>query len=271
MAISFKESKQAVTPSAAHTNASRSVKPAMASYSVSDGYTLCSDGRYEVYSQYYDDKFSSVDDQKNINIDPAQIDIAQEENSQYKVFRISRYQDGIDLMDMLIQIHYVNKDGSGDVANAMNVEYNDEYIRFGWLIGAGVTAVAGTVTFEITATGMNEKNQPYRWRTRPNGKFTVFEALSYDHMIEPSDDWYTSFETMILGYVSQASQYAQEAKDSAASVDAETLKKDVETAVTGTLDEKITGKLSAYSTQTEVNQKVSELRVPSARSTASAV
>ena len=260
MAISFKESKQAVTPSAAHTNASRSVKPAMASYSVSDGYTLCSDGRYEVYSQYYDDKFSSVDDQKNINIDPAQIDIAQEENSQYKVFRISRYQDGIDLMDMLIQIHYVNKDGSGDVANAMNVEYNDEYIRFGWLIGAGVTAVAGTVTFEITATGMNEKNQPYRWRTRPNGKFTVFEALSYDHMIEPSDDWYTSFETMILGYVSQASQYAQEAKDSAASVDAETLKKDVETAVTGTLDEKITGKLSAYSTQTEVNQKVSELR-----------
>ena len=257
MAISFKNSKMAVTNSATKTNvAARSAELAMAT----DDYTVCTDGRYLVYSQYYDDKFSSVDDQKNINIDPTQIDIAQEENSQYKVFRIPRYQDGIDLMDMFIQIHYINKEGSGDVVNAINVESNTEYIRFGWLIDANVTAVAGTVTFEITATGVNEKNQPYRWRTRPNGKFTVFEALSYDHIIEPSDDWYTSFETMILGYVSQASQYAKEAKDSAVSVDAETLKKDVEAAVTGTLDEKIAGKLSAYSTQAEVNQKVSELQ-----------
>lgn len=82
----------------------------------------------------------------------------QEENSQYMPFRIPRYWDGMDLMDMLIQIRYESiAEKKGKVATVINVASNNTYIRFGWLIDAAVTANAGDIIFEIMATGVNEK------------------------------------------------------------------------------------------------------------------
>ena len=89
----------------------------------------------------------------------------------------------------------------------------DSYIICGWLINKSVTAVAGDVTFEITATGTNEKSADYRWRTRPNGKFTVLEALSYDGIIEPSDDWYAGFVKSMQEYTTKAAESARSAQD----------------------------------------------------------
>lgn len=262
MAYSYKDSKNktdAVTNSAPYVALFRNAELATA-IEQPEYYTPCTDGRYETYSSYHDDNCSTIDAQKNIIVDATQVDIAQESNSQYKTFKLIRYQDGIDLMDMLIQIHYLNKNNSGDVINAVNVEYNDNYIKFGWLIDENVTAIAGNITFEITAVGVNEKNQSYKWRTRPNGKFTVLEALSYDHIIEPSNDWYTSFETMIMGYVSQASKYASEAKESAAGVNEESIKSEVTTAVTAELDTKISDKLTNYYDVEQVDRHLATLR-----------
>lgn len=176
-------------------------------------YILCDDGRYEVYTEYTDDAVSEVDKHKNITVNDEQCNLTQEENSQYVPFKLPRYWDGVDLMTKLIQFHYVNINGGSGVSTAVNVRFNDSYIICGWLINKSVTAVAGDVTFEITATGTNEKSADYRWRTRPNGKFTVLEALSYDGIIEPSDDWYAGFVKSMQEYTTKAAESAKSARD----------------------------------------------------------
>lgn len=42
-------------------------------------------------------------------MDDSQINLTQEDNSQFIPFEMPRYYDGVDLMQMLIQVHYVNK------------------------------------------------------------------------------------------------------------------------------------------------------------------
>ena len=251
--MSFKDSKIAAAANSAMTLSAELAVD-------TEEYTLCTDGRYEVYTKYQDDAYSTVDNLKNITVDATQINIMQEENSQYMPFRIPRYWDGMDLMDMLIQIRYESiAEKKGKVATVINVASNNTYIRFGWLIDAAVTANAGDIIFEIMATGVNEKGNNYIWRTRPNGKFTVLQGLNYDGIIEPSEDWYTSFVNMILGHVAEAKQYADEAKASAASINVDDIKADVKTSVMNDLNGTVTESLKAYYTKTEVDTKVKEL------------
>ena len=251
--MSFKDSKIAAAANSAMTLSAELAVD-------TEEYTLCTDGRYEVYTKYQDNAYSTVDNLKNIAVDATQINIMQEENSQYMPFRIPRYWDGMDLMDMLIQIRYESvAEKKGKVATVINVASNNTYIRFGWLIDAAVTANAGDIIFEIMATGVNEKGNNYIWRTRPNGKFTVLQGLNYDGIIEPSEDWYTSFVNMILGHVAEAKQYADEAKASAASINVDDIKADVKTSVMNDLNGTVTESLKAYYTKTEVDTKVKEL------------
>lgn len=60
---------------------------------------------------------------------------------------------------MMLQVHFVNKDGDENYATPVNVTYNSDTIRFGWLIDENVTSVDGEVDFEITATGSNKKDR----------------------------------------------------------------------------------------------------------------
>lgn len=160
------------------------------------------DEKYELYSNYSDDKISAIDEDGHIRIHPSHTAIAQGANSQYIPFRIKRYWDGIDLINMLIQIHYHNpQEKGGDVVNAVNVIYNDEAILFGWLIDSNVTAAAGNVIFEITATGLNEKNDPYIWKTFPDGKITVVAGIGYGNVIENEENWYTSLRNMLESHI----------------------------------------------------------------------
>lgn len=251
--MSFKDSKIAAAANSAMTLSAELAVD-------TEEYTLCTDGRYEVYTKYQDNAYSTVDNLKNIAVDATQVNIMQEENSQYMPFRIPRYWDGMDLMDMLIQIRYESvAEKKGKVATVINVASNNTYIRFGWLIDAAVTANAGDIIFEIMATGVNEKGNNYIWRTRPNGKFTVLEGLNYDGIIEPSEDWYTSFVNMILGHVAEAKQYADEAKASAASINVDDIKADVTASVTANLNQTVAASLKDYYTKTEIDQTVEEL------------
>ena len=129
------------------------------SNNTASGFVICDDGRYKVYENYHDEDYSTIDTSKSINVNASQINITQETNSQYIPFKMPRYWDGIDLMDMLIQIHWKNGKGHGDISEVVNVQYNDNDIVFGWLINDNITAIAGNVQFEITAIGVNEKNE----------------------------------------------------------------------------------------------------------------
>lgn len=92
-----------------------------------------------------------------------------------------------------------------------------------------------------------------------NGKFTVLQGLNYDGIIEPSEDWYTSFVNMILGHVAEAKQYADEAKESAASINVDDIKADVTASVTANLNQTVAASLKDYYTKTEIDQTVEEL------------
>lgn len=255
---SYKESKNAILNNRIEFDMESSSVATFSS--LLDDFILCEDGRYEIYYDYIDTALSKVDILKNITVDKSQLNITQETNSQYMPFEIPRYWDGIDLMNMLIQVHYVNSKKQSDVVTVINVKSNSEYIRFGWLIDGNVTAVSGNVTFEITAIGTNEKNKAYKWKTRPNGTLNILESLSYDGIIRPGDDWYTSFETTMLGYVSEAKQYAQEAKASADSVDVELIKTEVKDSVIKDVTTIIGDTLVDYDTSLEVDEKIEELR-----------
>ena len=61
--MSFKDSKKLAAANSAITT----YAPAELAVDTAGGYTLCNDGRYEVYDQYYDTSYSTVDNLKNIS------------------------------------------------------------------------------------------------------------------------------------------------------------------------------------------------------------
>ena len=67
-------------------------------------------GNYTWFADYSDDQWSYIDKNKDIQLDANQINITQESNSQVIPFEMPRYYDGIDLLQMTIQIHYLNAD-----------------------------------------------------------------------------------------------------------------------------------------------------------------
>lgn len=232
MAISFEESRKKLQSMQAEPVMAMEM-PLMAENeavavmadSASDENFTTSD-KYLWYNAYSDDKYSTVDALKNIKLDDSQINITQEQNSQYIPFQMPRYYDGIDLMDMMLQIHFVNKAGEENYATPINVTYSDTTIRFGWLVDANATNVAGEVQFEITATGSNERGDAYNWKTKPDGKLNVLKSLTGNGMIEPSKDWYAGFVQLMDEKIANASQYAtaaaasaQDAQDAVANVD----------------------------------------------------
>lgn len=225
MALSFEESKKKFQSQQAAAFAARAMVMPMSLDADDEAFAVMADSaseddfvkseKYLVYNNYSDDKYSSIDAQKNITVDNSQINITQEQNSQYIPFEMPRYYDGIDLMEMTIQFHYVNKENEESYSNPVNVSFNAEKIRFAWLIDEHVTNIEGEVTFEIIATGTNEKNENYVWKTRPNGKLNVLKSLTGNGVISPGDDWYMGFVRQMNEKLSQAQSAAEAAEQSA--------------------------------------------------------
>lgn len=226
MALSFEESKNQLASSdsgvaATSQGVSAVMAVALADTSDNTGEVVWElQDKYSVYSTYSDPDFSYVDDYKNIRMASSQTNLTQESNSQYIPFMINRYSDGVDLSDMMIQIHYVNGEGKEDFVAPVNVYRSSDKIKFGWVVSSNVTNVEGLVRFELQAVGANEKGQNYIWKTMPNGRFEVLKSLAGNGIVEPSTDWYTQFVTEMdskigtaMGYANQAAASAAEAKE----------------------------------------------------------
>ena len=52
-------------------------------------------------------------------------------------------------------------------------------------LDSSVTYIDRDVVFEIVDSGVNENNENYIWRTKPNGKITIIKALTGDSSIQP--------------------------------------------------------------------------------------
>lgn len=178
--------------------------------------------KYVWIDDYDDTVYSKIDAARNITVDPSQADVTQEDNGQIVPFEMPRYYDGIDLMEMTIQIHYLNANHQENYAAPINVTYSSDKIRFGWLLSNNATAKDGTLNFELMASGAvtipnTGTTKTYLWRSRPNGKLNVVKALSGVAMDDPTgDDWYTSFLATMTQKVGEAQAAADMAKQSAA-------------------------------------------------------
>lgn len=151
---------------------------------------------YKRYSSFSDNNISSINDEKDIKLNNKQFNITQEENSQYIPFEMSRYYDGFDLTTTSLSIHYEISDGQHGVSIPVNVVYNDEKIRFAWLVDAGATRIAGKIKFEIHAVGIatdnSGNNVGYVWKSKCNEDLNVLQSLcgyDCDGVINVDDSW----------------------------------------------------------------------------------
>ena len=111
--------------------------------------------------------------------------------SQYIEFRLDRYQDGIDLLGMLFNIHY-EKSFYGGEDRPINVRYNDTKIILGWAIPNAAVKEAGVLNMCIWATG-RLYDDTYVWKTKPKS-YTVNDGLTIaENIIEPDENWYIQF------------------------------------------------------------------------------
>lgn len=232
----------------------------IAAYS-GDSYTR-DDLKYKWFDEFNDDNYSTVDINKNITVDPNQINITQEQNSQFIPFKIPRYWDGIDLMNMTLWIHFENKENKCGASSPINVQYNNEFITFGWLVDYSATYIAGEILFEIVAEGKlkyGETELDYVWRTRPNGKLNIIESLEHSphEPIEPKQDWETDL-------IPRMSNMLNEAKDAAvaaqvAAEDARNSASNIDETIKNGIIEEVNTILESYYTKTDAETKISEM------------
>lgn len=150
------------------------------------------DTRYEWYDDYSDETVSVVNNEKKITLGKGQINLGQEENSQFIQFEMPKRYDGFDLSTTHISFHFNNVKGEHGSDPAVNVEYSEieNKIRFGWLIDGDVTKVPGKIRFSIHADGVNSKGHAYRWKTRDCDAITVEEDLCIEcDNIQLDDSW----------------------------------------------------------------------------------
>ena len=152
----------------------------IAAYSGDDG-SWQEHNDYVHYHVFSDDNVSFISDKKDITLNENQFNISQEENSQYIPFEMPRYYDGFDLANTVISIHYNTKNGRHGATKPVNVTYNNEKIRFGWLVDANATVDVGALEFEIhadgTVIGSDGIAKSYTWKTKRNKNLNVLESL----------------------------------------------------------------------------------------------
>ena len=264
MSLTYEQSLQASSAETSSTDTSATIMTLASTLSESDNWTAITDKDYRFYNnEYSDENYSSVDELKNITLDSNQFNITQEQNSQYIPFQMPRYYDGFDLKDTQLSIYYVNKNKDFHTDIPVDVYYNDNYIRFAWLVSEFATQVAGALQFEIHARGVNDKNETYVWKSKSIDKLNVLQSLE-DVAIgeiglseEEIESWYNKIQlesqnAQIAAASAQAS--AEEAATLVASLQ-DGIAQEVETAVNNTVgtvvDEKITDKLADYYTKVE--------------------
>ena len=200
MALSFEESRrlimqQTLTPTTLSLRREATIEP--------DAWTPLISNYYRWFDNYeYDNEpLSTIDSHKNITIDDSQVNIYGEVNSQFIPFEMNRKYDGIDLTTMVISIHFTTSDGKHYQSSPVNVKFNEDKIRFAWLIDENASHVRGNIKFEVHAEGVifdrAGTEHPYRWRTRPTDKFNILESLcenQSDETIDTNDD---GFKEMI--------------------------------------------------------------------------
>ena len=141
--------------------------------------------------------------EKNVTVGDIGKIVQGEINSQEIEFSIPRYYDNVDLLDKKFNILYQTKGGIFKV-EAIDVAYNDEEIRFNWLMNEDATMYSGKLTAVIKMEGLDESGKPYVMKTM-NFSVNVEEALCEYGADGVYRTWATDIETRITDLESIAS------------------------------------------------------------------
>ena len=157
---------------------------------------------------YTDDQAVCITSDKKIGSMAGQVSIQGEANSQYILYEMDRYQDGVDLSDKLLQIHYERRDGAGGNSTPVNVCMSDSRIRFGWVVPGSATVLDGVLKVMPFATGLSPMGDTYIIKTlyveyRINAGLAVSGGIE-----EPEEDWYQGFVSRMAQYMDTAKTYA---------------------------------------------------------------
>lgn len=122
--------------------------------------------------------------------------VAGDTNSNILTFEINRFYDGVDLYEKDIRFIVSNKNGIF-TETAVNEQYNDELLRFSWILSFAVTQYNGNVEAAIEFFGKTEEGYNYSLKTVP---FTIHVENSIDATditVEPPANWFVDFETRL--------------------------------------------------------------------------
>lgn len=156
------------------------------------------------YQNQHSDVIISKD--KRIDNFNNQVTIQGESDSQYIVFEMDRYYDGIDLNDKLIQIHYERPDKEGDNCPVVNVEMSDTKIRFGWVVPQQATQVFGILKVMPFAIGTSPVSDTNTYIIKEMySEYRVYQGLAVDGGItKPTDEWYQQFVNQMVFFMEEA-------------------------------------------------------------------
>ena len=261
MALSFEESKKQLAKQnevAKPTMMATRMAAPMRSVSQEAGWIRVTSPSYIWFSDFKDDKISHINESKDITIDDSQINISQESKSQFIPFEMPRYYDGIDLTKMAISIHFTNKDKVHAASPAVNVQYNNDKIRFAWLVDANATHIDGNLQFEIHADGSitdsSGKQYEYRWKSKPTDKFNIVKSLCQEPNCEPvniNDDWVKEIVNNV------ATSVAEQIKNVSVNLENYYTKPEVDDKIAN-----VTFDLTGYATEQYVKDAITEADVP---------
>ncbi len=116
-------------------------------------------------------------------------------NSNILTFEINRYYDNADLLSKNIKFIIKNELGTF-TEDAVNIQYNNEFLRFSWVLSDSVTYKSGTVSAAIIFIG-SESGNKYVLKTVP---FTIKIENSLDFIVYDIEhkDWFTDIEYRLL-------------------------------------------------------------------------
>ena len=126
-----------------------------------------------------------------------------ETNSQEIEFSIKRYYDNVDLLDKAFYIIYQTKGGIFK-SEAIDKAYNDEEIRFNWLVDENATMYSSPITACVQIQGTDEMGKAYVLKSGLF-KINVEEALCEYGADGVYRTWATDIETRITDLESVAS------------------------------------------------------------------
>lgn len=162
-------------------------------------------------AQYVSDNTPIEIVNKEIQSMDSEISVKGESISQYIEFRTDRCQDGVDLLDMLFNIHY-EKGTYGGEDRPINVRYNDTKMILGWAVPNAAAKESGTLNMCIWATGRLYDNT-YIWKTKPKS-YVINDGLTIaENIAQPDDNWYVQFvnelEAKIQGFSGRVDDIVQ--------------------------------------------------------------